>query len=192
MRGGFTYKEVLLALLVVLLAGGTVFLIGRSMERQNRVASDVDAMRSIYVSLALYESDLDGAMAPDLLAARAWMPNDTVYQSNQDPFAKVAGPFPIEPGLPTSQLASPLRISYSFLYAFASAGKAKVKPWPELRFDPLVGFLANEWQGQVEPSDNFQATVSGRLLRLNTDGALHVLDLRSRQLGDPQVLFFSK
>jgi hypothetical protein len=187
-----TYKEVLLSLSILVLAGLVVFTIARSMQTRRRLTSDVDSMRTIYVSLALYETDENGQMAADLLSAREWMPDDLVYQSISDPFVGDAGPFPVEPGLPSSRLESPVRISFSFIYAFATAGKAKVKPWAELKFDPLVGFLANEWQGEVQASSRFQATVSGKVLRLNTDGALHEYTAPSRALGDPQVLFFSK
>jgi hypothetical protein len=131
-------------------------------------------------------------MAPNLLAARQWMPDDEVYLSNGDPFASSEGPFPIEPGLPSLSLTSPVRVSYSFIYSFATLAQVKVKPWSELKFDPQIGFLANEWQGHVQPASGFEAMVSGRVFRLNTDGALKVLEKPSRKLGDSQALFFSK
>jgi hypothetical protein len=120
------------------------------------------------------------------------MPDDSVYLSTKDPFAGSSGPFPVEPGLPSWRVESPVRISYSYLFSFVQAGKTQVKPWYELKFDPTVGLLADEWQANVSPGSGFNATVSGRVLRLNTDGALAVHERTRKPIGDVQDLFFAR
>ncbi len=188
---GFTSKETLLAVMVVALAGAAIFFVSRSLQGKELARGDVDSMRKIYLSLALYESEENGWMPTNLLMARDRMPEDAVYLSSGDPFVSASGPFPVEPGLPSWRLESPVRISFSYLYSFVEAGKTQAKPWYELKFDPTVGLLADEWQGKVSAAGGFQAKVSGVVLRLNTDGALFSHDRGETGLGNVQDLFFT-
>jgi hypothetical protein len=191
---GFTSTEKLLGLVVLLIAVGVVALVALSMNRRDRVSRDVSRMRTLYISAAMYESDNNGVLPPDLGAARTYVPESLAYQATGDPFVGVnAEGYPIDAGLPDGPATSPVRISYTYLYALSNAGKAKAKPWSELKFDPKVGLLANEWEGSVSAAAPFHAQVSGKLLRLNTDGSLHTLNLPDeRQLGDAEKVFYSK
>jgi hypothetical protein len=194
LRRGFTSIEKLLGLAVLLIALGVVALVGFSVNGRDRVGRDVGRMRSLYMSTAMYESDNNGFLPPSLAAARNYVPDSLAYLASKDPFVGVkADGYPIDAGLPDGPATSPTRISYTYLYALANAGKVKAKPWSELKFDPKVGLIADEWEGSVAASAAFKAQVSGKLLRLNTDGSLHVLNLPGeRPLGDAQRLFFSK
>jgi hypothetical protein len=187
-RRGFTHKEVLLGLLVLLVGAAIVYEVAISLAAKQSMRGDVENMRKLYLSLALYEGDENGWMAPDLLAARDRVPDDGCYLSDKDPYLKASGPFPIDGGLPQS-LGAPVRISYAYLFAHERAKGLKLKPWYELKFDPTIGFLADEWRGSVKPLGAFDAEVTGMLFRLNTDGALHVLERRQRMLGDENALF---
>ncbi len=189
---GFSHKEILLALLVVAIAAGVLLAVAKSLQGRELAKGDVDNMRKIYLSLALYESEENGWLPSNLLMARDRMPEDSVYLSNTDPFVGQAAPFPIDPGLPTWRVESPVRISYSYLYAFVEAGKTKAKPWYELKYDPTVGLLADEWQGEVTPGTGFDATVSGNLFRLNTDGALSIRKRPTGPIGNVEQLFFAR
>ncbi|MEZ0325773.1 MAG: type II secretion system protein [Fimbriimonas sp.] len=189
---GFGTKEILLAILVIGVAGAVIFGVARSLQGKELVRGDVGNMQKVYLSLALYETESDGWLPADLLMARDRMPEDAVYLSNADPFANAEGPFPVDPGLPSWRVDSPIRVSYSYLYAFVQAGKTQAKPWYELKYDPKVGLLADEWQGKVTAGEGFQATVSGTLLRLNTDGALMTRQRGSKPIGDVQELFFAR
>jgi hypothetical protein len=133
-------------------------------------------------------------MPPDLLAAREFTPDDLTFLSTGDPFAaEGGGPFPSDGSIPTYRPIAPMRISFSYLYAFRSAGLAEVPDWTAARFDPRVGLLANEWQGSVRPGDNFTAEVAGQVQRITTDGSLATIRRGGpKALGDLQDLFFAR
>jgi hypothetical protein len=196
-RRGFSSKEILLAIFVLLVAAAVVFAVARSLAGRAQTRGDVDNLRTIYLSVALYESDQNGELPPDLLAIRDLVPGDETFLASRDPYAAVGDGGneqlkPVDAGLPAWRVESPIRISFTFLNAFATAGKVKTKPWSELKFDPKVGLLASEWEGTVEPTGSFGARVSGKVLRLNTDGALAQSTRSEGALGNVQDVFYSK
>jgi len=194
MARGFTRSETLLLFLVVLLAGAIIGSFAWIGSRQNVQESEAERMRKVYVALSMYEPVFDGRPAPDLHAIRDLvLPIDLV--SERDPYAKVNGSlFPNDPGIPTGQRQSAHRISFAYLWAHQKAKRIKVPNWSATRLDPKIGLLASEWTGEVKPQKNFQAQVTGPVIRLNTDGALYVLPDRGgpKPLGDAQDLFIRR
>ena len=139
------------------------------------------------------------AEALAVIAAR-FDPNQSDYLSEKDPFSgstplesQKAKLFPSDPGLDNHEY-SPFRISFSYILNFIRADKIAVKPWYETRQDPRIGELADEWLGNVDPGTSFQAKVSGRVLRIGTDGAVYQLRDRGgpKPLGNANDLFIKR
>lgn len=147
-------------------------------------------MRQIYVNLSIYEGQFDGELPTALPQLQFMMASKPTFVSASDPYRDAVGPYPIDPGLPESAEKSPFRISDSYLYAHAAAGKIKVPRWAEAKFDPALGLLANEFLGDVRAEGTFRARVSGPVLRVNTDGSLvKVPRSGEAELGDAETLF---
>ena len=186
MRRGFGKQEILLSVGVLIVFGAIMlFLLGRVDAKKSTLAES-SRMRQLFVGLTFYETDNNGGIAPTLLSARYEINDDARFTSDRDPFRKAAGPFPVDPGMPTAKLNSPIRISDSYLWSFVTAGK--VKP-PKQRIDSALGFIANEWMGEVRPGSGFSAQVSGVVFRVNMDGAFVRIDATPRSLGDASALF---
>ncbi len=191
---GIGKMEWLLAVLVVIIALAILLPISLRNKRGNLLLDESGRMRKVYISLSLYEEQYDTLPAPNLLAAATYDPVHEDFLSGLDPYAHTqATSFPSDPGLEKSA-PSPFRISFSYIQNFLQEGKLKVKPWAVARTDPTLGVLGNEWYGSVTPTDNFQAQVSGRLMRINTDGSVYVLEDRGgpKSLGDAQDLFIKR
>jgi len=187
---GFSSKETLLGLVVILLAAGILFAVGVSMRGQDQGDAAAERMRRVYVALSLYEESVDGMPAPDLSAINLYLPEPACYVADGDPYLAEKGPFPVDGSLPSSRRASPYRISLGYLWAHRPAKAEKKWDWATLSRDDNVGFLANEWSGKVAPTGNFGANVSGNVLRLNRDGSL-IKKARGgpKPLGDLKDLF---
>jgi len=185
-----------LALIVIAVAVAILLPVAIRTQNRNLLLSESGRMRNVFRALLLYEDQNDSMPAPDLGVINTIDPNQLDFQSNLDPFINSTAPgggFPNDPGLINSE-KSPFRISFSYLQNFVRAGKISTKPWAEARLDDHLGELANEWYGSVQPGSPFQAQVSGRLLRINTDGSVYVLQDRGgpKPLGDPQDLFIKR
>lgn len=193
---GFGAKEGLLALFVIASAALIIFPLAVRTQNRNLLLNESGRMRRLFFSLTLYETVNDSMPAPSLVTVRTFDPNLADYRSGLDPFANVQSPstgFPCDPGL-NSEEKSPFRISFSYLQNFVRAGKVSIKPWSEAKFDNQLGELADEWYGSIEPGAPFQAQVGGRLLRINADGSVYVLQDRGgpKPLGDAQDLFIKR
>lgn len=193
---GFGPKEVLLAILVLAAFSGVFIVLVRRTEDRNLLLAEAGRMRQVYIGLSVYEGQYDSQPAPNLVAVFPYNPNRADYLSYLDPFRDGAQPqslFPIDPGLDNSG-TSPVRISFSYLLNFVRTGKLSVKPWEQTRQNPAVGEIANEWLGFVEPGSPFHANVAGRVLRIDTDGAVYKLKDRGgpKPLGDAQDLFIRR
>lgn len=178
------------ALIVAAVLGGFAW----RMLRSSADEGDASRMRRVYVALSMYEQ-ASGGPAPDLLAARYFGADDADFRSERDPFAKAAGAaFPIDSGMPDRSRRSPIRISFSYLWAFRTAGRVTTKPWLAVRGDPHIGLLASEWGGSVQPGSDFWANVSGPVLRINTDGSLFKTGDRGgpKPVGNAEDLFFRR
>ena len=188
---GFTYKEVLLALIVVILAAAIVIPVTLSLQKRKLSQVDIGRMRNLYLSLAMYESQQSDTMPPTLSAIQGGLTEDSTFQSIDDPFLSGYDKYPTEPGLPKWRVDQRIRTSFSYLLAYGTAGKVKLKPWYEMKWDPKIGLLADEWQAKVTTGAPFEAQVDGPVLRLSTDGSLKTI-ARSGQkaIGDSQDLFF--
>lgn len=190
MTRGFSSKEALLGVVVLAIAGAIVYSIGLSMSRKNILGADAEAMRRVYVALSLYEESVDGLPAPDLTAVSIYLPEPACYQAEGDPYVAEAGPFPLDGGLPSSPRTSPYRISLAYLWAYRPAKPDPLWNWATLSKDSNMGFLANEWRGNVTPKGDFRADVSGSVLRVNRDGSLfQTPDRGPKPLGDVRDLF---
>lgn len=186
--------ETLLAILVLIVVAAILIPLARRSSGRNELLSESGRMRKVYVALSLYEEQYDTQPAPNLLAATVYDPQHTDFVSELDPFAATSSKsFPMDPGLDVGE-ASPFRISFSYLQDFVRAGKIHVAPWAETRLNPKIGVLGNEWYGSVHAGDPFHADVSGRLLRINTDGSVYVLPDRGgpKPLGDSDDLFLKR
>jgi len=197
---GFGPKEVLLALAVIVIGGIIIFLLANKQQGANLVLTESGRMRRLYVALAYYEEQYDSAPAPSLVVAARFDPNQSDYLSEKDPFSgstplesQKAKLFPSDPGLDNHEY-SPFRISFSYILNFIRADKIAVNPWYETRQDPRIGELADEWLGNVDPGTSFQAKVSGRVLRIGTDGAVYQLRDRGgpKPLGNANDLFIKR
>lgn len=190
MRRGAVRKEVLVFGAALIAAiGTTLYLWGRISEKSG-VKDEAARMRKLYVGLSLYESDADGNLPPDLPRIGYLIASSKLFTSAYDPYQGEAAPFPIDGSLPDSPRESQTRISDAYLYAHAAAGRIQAPAWPEAKFDTSLGLLSNEWVGEVSPQGAFRADVSGRLLRVNTDGSLAWVQREGpKPLGDAQDLF---
>ncbi len=195
-EGGFGPKEVLLAVFVLVLAATLLFPAFKRVEDRNLLLSESGRMRQVYIALSEYEEENDNLPTPSLLPAARFDPRQTDFLSNVDPFAKTAssdGRFPVDASLDDGEYA-PFRISYSYLIDFVRNGRLQMEPWLQVRLDPRIGELADEWYGDVRPDEPFRAEVGGRLLRINTDGSVYVLKDRGglKPLGNGQDLFIRR
>lgn len=132
-------------------------------------------MRRIYVAISEYESGNDTQPAPNLPAASMYMSMPSDFATERDPYAPASGPFPIDGSLPTGPLTSKVRISDAYVMTHALAGKVKLGAWAEYRVNLAAPVLASEWFGKTEAGGNFNATVTGDLLRIQTDGSVKVV-----------------
>lgn len=186
---GFTSKETLLGCLVLLVAGGVLGGIGFLMVRRQAGDADASRMRQLYVALTMYEEENGGQPAPDLTFAYPYVPDTGAYLSDRDPFAKAAGPFPIDGSLPAGKPVSKFRISFGYLWAHRKP-KDPAWDWAKLSRKDRLGFIADEWVGSVTPGSGFQARVSGPVLRVNRDGSLFTTPSREETgLGDVGEVF---
>ena len=202
---GIGPKEGLLALGVILVFAAVMIPLASRQGNKSLLLTESSRMRRVYVALSLYEQQVDQAPAPTLVAATPYDNNLGDYQSTRDPFlpdesANENGqdkqhphPYPNDPGI-LNQEHSTFRNSFSYIQNFIRNRKITVKPWGETRLDPMIGELADEWLGNVSPRANFAAEVSGRVLRIGTDGAVFVLSDRGgpKPLGDADDLFLRR
>lgn len=170
-HAGFSTKEAGLALLVVVVAAAVVIPIGMSSRSRRSQAVDVQRMRNVYMALAMYETEVDQMLPPDLSLARNYAQNDDQFQSELDPYVGIGGPYPVDGSLPEWKRTSPIRISFAYLYSFAEAGRLHPAPWPKAKFERSLGLIADEWTGTVRRAGNFGATVGGPLWRVTVDGS---------------------
>ena len=192
---GFGPKEVLLAVCVVLATVAILFPLWSKIQKKDLLLTETGKMRRVYVALFFYEEQYDTKPAPDLLDAALYNPTREDFISDLDPFghggSNLSGDrFPLDPGLENNE-HSLYRISFSYIQNFIRNKKISVKPWVETRQNPLIGELANEWYGSVQPGEPFRAQVSGRLMRVNTDGSVTILKDRGgpKALGNSEDLF---
>lgn len=183
-------QETLLIGGVVLVAAAVVGAFAWQTGQRQSVLDEGARMQRLYVALSMYESQADGEFPPTLPAAKLYLRNVRDLQSDHDPFRTASGPFPFDAGLPTGRRTSETRISDAYLFAHRLAGRIKVAPWRESRFDPGLGVIASEWFGSVEPKGDFQANASGLVLRITTSGSLvRVHRGGPKPLGDAEDLF---
>ena len=191
---GIGKMEWMLVVLVVIIALAILIPISLRSKRGNLLLDESGRMRKVYIALSLYEEQYDTQPAPNLLAASVYDPVHEDFLSELDPYVRAqATSFPSDPGIENST-PSPFRISFSYIQNFLQAGKLKIKPWVIARTDPTLGVIGDEWYGSVTPTENFRANVSGRLMRINTDGSVFVLEDRGgpKALGDAQDLFVKR
>jgi hypothetical protein len=175
---------------VVLVAGATLIVFGSRVGQRRGMLDEGARMQRLYVALSMYESQLDGAPAPSLAAARPYAASARDFVSDRDPFRDHPGPFPGDGSLPEARGTSTFRVSDGYLWAHWLAGRIRVPKWTEAREDPTLGQIANEWFGDVTPGQAFRAQVSGLVLRINTDGSfVRVQRGGPKPLGDAQDLF---
>jgi hypothetical protein len=174
------------------MAAAVVGAFGWQSRQRQSVLDEGARMQSIYVALSMYESSWNGELPPDLMGSAPYLGSPTRYVSPKDPFANATGPFPNDAGLPEKR-ASENRVSDTYLFAHAAAGRINVAPWRESRYDTTLGLIANEWYGSVTPKEGFQANVSGLVLRITTGGSLvRVRRDGPKALGDVDDLFRRK
>lgn len=179
-----------MGILVLLGAAAVLIPVSMSIRAKDSRDGDVERMRKLYLSLAIYESQSDGQMPSTLDQARYVLPEPGILLSDADPFLSAPSPFPVDAGLPDFRRSASSRISFTYVFAYKAAKAADVPDWSELKYQETKGFLANEWQGTIKTEGDFKARVSGPLLRLNTNGALVTKDRPSPvEIGDYKSLF---
>lgn len=194
MRKGITANEALLAVLVVALFGTAMLAMSLRMAAKNRVRSEVENMRALYVAWSLYEGSHAGPPR-SLLDVRALAADDSRFSSDQDPFwSAAASAFPRDPVRFESDLVAPVRIGYSYAFHFP---KLPLPQWELVRLSGQVGLIASPWGSDAKRSgDGFAATLNGGdLLRINFDGSATTRRLGARRLSDlanGQALFLEK
>ena len=160
------------------------------MAMQGPPPSRASGMRQVFVAWFTYMSDTD-APPPNLLAVRNRLPSDEAFVSSDDPFAKVSGPFPLEPFKPEMADRSPVRISYGYLNNFRGAEGVTIdaKTWD----DPKIGLLADGWQGSIT-GPGFNAEIPGPILRVHMDGSVGTYKRTdgSRAMSSPRALFYDR
>ena len=175
---------------MLVIVAAVLFPLAASMRKKDSLDVDVMRMRKLYMTLAIYESENAGSMPATLEQARYLMPETVMLQSTKDPYVGSADRYPVDGGLPDFKVDAPERISFTYVYAYSAAGKNSTIPWEEYKYLNLNGFLANEWQGEVTREGSFKAKVSGKLIRLNTDGALRIEErAATNEIGDFKSLF---
>ena len=192
--GGIGRQETLLAIIVIVVAAAILIPVGLRRGKSNQLLDESGKMRKVYIALSLYEEQYDTQPAPNLVAASAFDPIHADFVTPLDPYVEnKAAQYPLDPGLDNSE-TSPFRISFSYIQNFIRNGKLHTKAWEITRRDPNIGVLANECYGNVNATGNYHANVSGRLLRINTDGSVYVLPDRGspKQLGDSGDLFVKR
>lgn len=194
---GLGAKEGLLALFIIGAAVAIIVPLAVRTQNKNLLLDESSRMRKLFFALDQYEAANDNEPAPSLVAlSPAFDPNQAHYVSDLDPFANSKpspGGYPCDPGLDNSE-KSPFRISFSYILNFVRSGKISIEPWAQSKNDGKLGELADEWFGTAQPGPPFQAQVSGRILRINTDGSVFVLQNRGgpKALGDAQDLFIKR
>lgn len=161
--------------------------------QRRSVLDEAARMQSLYVALSMYEQAWNEELPPDLTGIELYVDAPRRFQSSKDPFTGGAGPFPNDAGLPAGPRRAKARISDSYLFAQSAAKKIRVAPWRESKYDATLGLIANEWFGSVSPKADFQADVSGLVLRITTAGNLvRVKRDGPKPLGDAEDLFRRK
>jgi hypothetical protein len=169
--------------------------IGYLSTRKQADAADADRMRQVYVALSLYEAGFDGVPAPSLAGIGGYLLNPGNLVSDRDPYAKAnASAFPDDAGRLQGPRRSPQRISYSYLWSFPESVKRAGRHGFSVQKDPLMGILANEWAGEAKATGDFNAEVSGPVLRIALDGSLYKTSDRGgpKPLGNYEDLFFRR
>lgn len=186
-------KETMLGCGVVAIAATVVGFVGwRSLSDQSDLAEGAK-MRRLYIALSMYESQWDGEPAPTLAHIIPLVSEPTDFTSQKDPYRDAKAPFPVDGGIPKSPRNSPVRVSFTYLWAHRSINGMKTAPWSQVRQDPGHGFLVSEWRGSVEPTGDYGAKVGGKILRVNSDGSLVTLHRHGTQsLGDAEELFLRR
>jgi hypothetical protein len=178
---------------VVLVAAATVGAFAWQIGQRRSLTDEGSRMQSLYVALSLYEQAWNGALPSDLTACEPYLQVRSHFQSPKDPFTGASGPFPNDAGLPGGKRKAEQRISDSYLYAHAAVQRIRVAPWQEAKYDATLGLIANEWFGTVSPKADFQADVSGLVLRITTAGNMvRVKRDGPKPLGNAEDLFRRK
>ena len=133
--------------------------------------AEITQLRKIYGAWYLYGQDWNGAVAQNLYDVRNRLPDDQFLSSSRDPFLKRPGPFPADPAIWDSGRTNPVRVSFSYLGAFAAEGKVKVQ-WETTLENPRAGLIANPFAGGVIPTGSgWEFRREGRLTRISVLGA---------------------
>lgn len=186
-----TRNEIWLSLGVVAVAGGILAAVGVAVLGQPNYGPDPGRMRQVYVASSMYEESANGVPPPDLAVLATFLPQPSAYLAEKDPYAKAAGPFPADGGLPKKNRQAPFRISFGYVGAYREALPSLGAGWDAILWDPSAGFLADEWIGKVTPVGDFDAAVEGPLLRMNRGGAISRIEGGSepRALGNAELMF---
>lgn len=166
-KGGFATKEALLGVGVLVLAAAILIPMGLSMVHHSSAGRDVERMRDLYVSLTMYQESAGGEPPPDLTFLSAYQPDPRAYIAFNDPYVTARGPFPVDGGLPNGKRVSRDRISFTYLGAYQTHFS-----WLNISRESRIGLIADEWGGAIVTSGNFDAKVSGALMRISVDGSL--------------------
>ena len=179
----------LVALLVVVLFAAIVIPIYLRASRRTLTDVDVRQIRQVYLAWSMYQSDNNGATAPNLLVLKNRLASPEMLTSPLDPI-NAPGPYPIDPMLPDLEIQSDVRISYSYLGNFLRAGKASVKSWDAYLLDPRNGLMASVWQPDSSATDQpFRGSIPGPILRINTDGSARNVTPKGEVYGNASALF---
>ncbi len=182
-RSGLTLGEMLVALAVLLVFAAITIPIFNRAKSKSLSDSDVSNLKRIYGAWSIYEESNLGP-PPDLTVLRQDFGSDATFLSPKDPFASQAGPFPLEPALPSWKPRTDFRISYSYFMNFAAAGKLAQPKWEEARLDRRIGILASVWEGSAQGDGSpFGAQFSGKALRVNLDGSMIPASMDGGDLG---------
>jgi hypothetical protein len=169
-------KTVIAVAAVLLVFTGLMAVMYRNAIGAARENAEISQMRRIYGAWYLYGQDWNGTVALNLYDVRDRLPDDRLLAVENDPFLKHPGPYPVDPVLWDSPRKNPLRVSFSYLGAFATEGKVKVN-WDLALENPRAGLLANPFSGEISPdASGWAFGRQGRLTRISVLGAASTVD----------------
>jgi hypothetical protein len=179
-------KTIVVVAAVLLVFTGLMAWIYRRTVGAAEEYAEISQMRKLYGAWYLYGQDWNGAVAQNLYDVRNRLADDQFLSSNRDPYLKRPGPYPGDPAIWDSALKNPVRVSFSYLGAFAAEGKVKVQ-WETALENPRAGLIANPFAGDTTPvAAGWEFRRQGRLTRISVLGAASTVEKTGLS---PAILF---
>ena len=176
---GVTLKGVLVVITVVVISAAILGWVKRMVSEDRAQTGDARKMRAIYVALSIYEGSDNSYLPPDLPTVRSSVGDDSIFRAQNDPFTKAAN-FPIDPAcLGTLKTRSPIRVSFSYLPLWSTAGLVSAESLRGMEKNVQSGLLASYWYGSIDSTNPDGRGCTGPVVRINMDGSVYTLPKRT-------------